>query len=74
MVKRKAASFPPPHRTPIPHPLGFGKYVANSGIDCCDDGARVERPNGDKTWIAITQRKSMLGAPIGQPDACNRMG
>ena len=74
MVRRKAASFLPPHRRLIPHPLGFGKYVANSRIDCCDDGARGERPNGDKTRIAITQRKSMLGAPTGQSDSCNRKG
>jgi hypothetical protein len=74
MVRRKAASPLPPHRRLIPHPLGFGKYVANSRIDCCENGARGERPNGDKTRIAVTQRKSMLGAPIGQTDSCNRMG
>ena len=74
MVKRKAPPFLPPHRRPIPHPLGFGKYVGNSRIDCCDDGARREHPSDDKTRIAITQRISMLGSPIGQHDSCNRMG
>ena len=54
MGKGKAASFLPPYRSPIPHPLGFGKYVANSVIDCCDNGARGERTTDDKTWIAIT--------------------
>jgi hypothetical protein len=74
MVKRMAASSLPPHRRLNPHPLGFGKYVANSRIDCCDNGARDERPGDVKTRIAITQRKSMLGVPIGQPDSCNRIG
>jgi hypothetical protein len=74
MVKRKAASSLPPYRRFIPHPVGLGKDVANSSIDCRDKGARGERPKGDKPRIAIAKRKSMLGAPIGQPDSCNRMG
>lgn len=74
MVKRKTASFFPPHRRPIPHPLGFGEYVANSRMDCSDNGARGERPSGDKTRIAITQRVSMLNSPIGQHNSCDRMG
>lgn len=46
--------------------------MANSRIDCRDNGAWGEGPSGDKTRIAISQRKSTLGGSIGQPDFCNR--